>query len=95
MVLLEIKTEENIQIRDTKGISHSFTAFTVLITLAVGWAAFFLSIVFNILYYALHPSQVYPSLDQNITMTFLLQVDLLNIKEKRFVMRLLELISLW
>ena len=85
MVLLEIKTEENIQIRDTKGISHSFTPFTVLITLLVGWAAFLLSIVFNILYYALHPSQVTLSFLVKYLTIFFLQIDLLNIRDKLVV----------
>ena len=60
MVLLEIQTGKPVTIRDTKGVGHNFTVFTVLKTLAVGWAAFVLSIIFNIVYYALHPSQVYP-----------------------------------
>jgi len=34
------------------------TSFTVLTVLGVGWAAFVLSLVFNILYYALRPSEV-------------------------------------
>ena len=30
----------------------------LLATLGIGWAAFGLSLIFNILYYALHPSEV-------------------------------------
>ena len=43
---------------DTDGYSHVLTSSTVFTTLVIGWAAFGLSLVFNILYYALHPSQV-------------------------------------
>ena len=43
---------------DTEGYSHELTSTTVFVTLGIGWAAFGLSLIFNILYYALHPSQV-------------------------------------
>ena len=43
---------------DTKGYPHPVTSSTVFTTLGIGWAAFGLSLIFNILYYALHPSQV-------------------------------------
>ena len=43
---------------DTEGYSHPISSSTVFATLGIGWAAFVLSLVFNILYYALHPSQV-------------------------------------
>ena len=43
---------------DTEGYSHDLTSTTVFVTLGIGWAAFVLSLIFNILYYALHPSQV-------------------------------------
>ena len=43
---------------DTDGDSHTITFSTVSKTLGIGWAAFGLSLIFNILYYALHPSDV-------------------------------------
>ena len=43
---------------DTDGYSHPISSSTVFATLGIGWAAFVLSLIFNILYYALHPSQV-------------------------------------
>ena len=42
----------------TEGYSHEITSSTVFSTLGFGWAAFSLSLIFNILYYALHPSEV-------------------------------------
>ena len=39
-------------------MSHDITSYKLLVTLGIGWAAFGLSLIFNILYYALHPSQV-------------------------------------
>ena len=42
----------------TDGYSHTITSYKLHVTLGIGWAAFSLSLVFNILYYALHPSQV-------------------------------------
>merc|ERR1711879_1017870 len=54
---------------DTKGFSHDLTSSIVFATLGIGWAAFGLSLLFNILYYALHPSQV----------------DILNIRKKLVV----------
>ena len=49
---------EFITMIDTEGHLHSISSSIVFKTLAVGWVAFFLSLIFNILYYALHPSQV-------------------------------------
>ena len=43
---------------DTDGDSHEPSSTTVFATLGIGWAAFGLSLIFNILYCALHPSQV-------------------------------------
>ena len=43
---------------DSSGMSHEAKSFKLLVTLGIGWAAFCLSLIFNILYYALHPSQV-------------------------------------
>ena len=37
---------------------HDISPHKLLATLGIGWAAFGLSLIFNILYYALHPSQV-------------------------------------
>ena len=49
---------ETITMIDTAGYHHPITSNTVFTTLWVGWAAFVLSLIFNILYYVLHPSQV-------------------------------------
>ena len=49
---------KNITIIDTTGLPHEISATTVYTTLAIGWIAFGLAIIFNILYYALHPSKV-------------------------------------
>ena len=49
---------KNIKMKGSDGIIHDITFRVVLATLAIGWAAFGLSLLFNLLYYALHPSQV-------------------------------------
>ena len=74
---------ETITMIDTDGYSHDITSSTVFATLGIGWAAFGLSLIFNILYYALHPSQV--TLSTLTYDSFLLQVSVLNIKEKLVV----------
>ena len=71
---------------DSSGMSHDITSFKLLVTLGIGWAAFILSLIFNILYYALHPSQVtLIILFVFSPHSFLLQVALLDIKEKLVV----------
>ena len=49
---------KDIEMKGADGIIHEITSKTVLSTLAIGWAAFGLSLFFNLLYYSLHPSQV-------------------------------------
>ena len=49
---------EDIIMENTVGTTYNFTRSHVLITLGVGWAAFGLALIFNFLYYVLHPSQV-------------------------------------
>merc|ERR1719300_23351 len=49
---------ENITLVNTVGGTYTFTPSHVFITLGVGWAAFVLALIFNLLYYILHPSQV-------------------------------------
>ena len=49
---------EDINMVNTVGRPYNFTRSHVLITLGVGWAAFGLALIFNLLYYVLHPSQV-------------------------------------
>ena len=85
MVLIEITAENIITVRDTTGIGHEITSSTVLITLAVGWAAFLLSLFLNIVYYALHPSQVSLCSRKKHLIIFVLQVDLLSIRDKLVV----------
>ena len=81
---------ETITMIDTDGYSHGLTSFTIFATLGIGWAAFGLSLIFNILYYALHPSEVSNSrilytVVQCSNKNNFLQVDLLNIREKLVV----------
>ena len=49
---------ENTKLVDSSGMSHDISSYKLFVTLGIGWAAFGLSLIFNILYYALHPSQV-------------------------------------
>ena len=58
MTLVMTTPGESITIIDTTGRSHDLTSTTVYKTLAIGWTAFGLALIFNILYYALHPSKV-------------------------------------
>ena len=58
VTLVMTKAGETITMIDTEGYSHDLETSTVLATLGIGWAAFGLSLIFNILYYALHPSDV-------------------------------------
>ena len=58
-VLDPVGRGRDIKMVNTKGKTYDFTQSQVFITLGVGWAAFALALVFNILYYVLHPSQVF------------------------------------
>ena len=58
IVVLTTKTENTIKLVDSSGMSQDIPSDKFLTTLGIGWAAFGLSLIFNILYYALHPSQV-------------------------------------
>ena len=58
VTLVMTTSGETITMFDTDGYSHDITSSTVFATLGIGWAAFGLSLIFNILYYALHPSDV-------------------------------------
>ena len=60
MTLAMDKVGENITLVNTVGGTYTFTSSHVFITLGVGWAAFGLALIFNFLYYVLHPSQVHP-----------------------------------
>ena len=53
-----IPNGENTRLVDSSGMSQSIPSYKLLTTLGLGWAAFGLSLIFNILYYALHPSEV-------------------------------------
>ena len=50
--------DEKVIMRDSSDIPHEIDSSTVKRIMGIGWAAFILSLFFNILYYALHPSQV-------------------------------------
>ena len=58
MTLAMDKVGEDITLINTVGGTYTFTPSHVFITLGVGWAPFVLALMFNLLYYALHPSQV-------------------------------------
>ena len=58
MTLKKTMGKEFINMIDSEGYSHSITSTTVDVTLVIGWVAFLFSLILNILYYALHPSQV-------------------------------------
>ena len=60
MTLAMTPVGENITLVNTVGGTYDFTPSHVFITLGVGWAAFGLALIFNLLYYVLHPSQVFP-----------------------------------
>ena len=85
LILIETTTGDIITIRDNKGIGHEIKSTTVLVALGIGWFAFTLSFFFNILYYALHPSQVTLSFLIKYLTIFFLQIDLLNIRDKLVV----------
>ena len=51
-------TREDIIMVNTVGGTYDFTPSHVFIILGVGWTAFGLAQIFNLLYYLLHPSQV-------------------------------------
>ena len=58
-VILElIANGENTRLVNSSGMAQDIPSSKLFATLGVGWAAFGLSLIFNILYYALHPSQV-------------------------------------
>ena len=87
-ILLMTTAGKSISMYDTKGRRHDLKSSTVLMILGIGWVAFSLCLLFNILYYALHPSKV--SL-KNINKIYLniifcfFQVDLKKINEKLVV----------
>ena len=58
MTLEMVKAGEDITLVNTAGRTYNFTPSHVFITLGVGWAAFVFALIFNLLYYVLHPSQV-------------------------------------
>ena len=54
-----VETGAGVTMVNTSGRTYNFTPSNVFITLGVGWGAFGLALIFNLLYYALHPSQVW------------------------------------
>ena len=56
--MLTTNEKNTIRLLDSSGFSQKISSYTFLVTLGIGWAAFGLSLIFNFLYYALHPSQV-------------------------------------
>ena len=58
MTLAMDKVGEDITLVNTDGRTYNFTPSHVFITLGVGWAAFGLALILNLIYYVLHPSQV-------------------------------------
>ena len=59
---LSISTElfitNNMKLIDVNGYPHDLTPYQVRMMIAFGWIAFFLSWMFNVLFYAVHPSAV-------------------------------------
>ena len=53
-----VNTGGGVTMVNTVGRTYTFTPSHVFITLGVGWAAFGLALILNVLYYVLHPSQV-------------------------------------
>ena len=76
---------EDIIIRNTVGKTYIFTPSEVFITLGVGWAAFGLALIFNFLYYVLHPLSAGLFSLTWFSFTNLLKVNVTNIKEKLVV----------
>ena len=58
VTLVMTKVGENITLVNTVGGTYNFTPSHVFIMLGVGWAAFALAQIFNLVYYVLHPSDV-------------------------------------
>ena len=58
LVMMLNTAQKTITMIDSSGNEFQLTSSAVFITLGIGWAAFCLSVILNILYYALHPSQV-------------------------------------
>lgn len=54
----ELFTTNNMKLIDVNGYPHDLTSFQVRMMIAFGWIAFILSWMFNILFYAVHPSVV-------------------------------------
>ena len=80
MVLDPVGRGRDIKMVNTEGKIYDFSPSQVFITLGVGWAAFILALIFNIVYYVLHPSQV--CLQLLFWISILFQVNVTNIKEK-------------
>ena len=57
VTLMINEVEEDISLVNSDGKIFKFTSFHVFVTLKVGWAAFFISQIFNYAYYAIHPSK--------------------------------------
>ena len=58
VIFVLLMNEKRTRLVDSSGMSQFIPSEKVFVMLGIGWAAFGLSLIFNILYYALHPSQV-------------------------------------
>ena len=58
MATLAYVTPEEMTLIDVHGNPHKLTQTQVSSLILIGWVAFFLSWIMNILYYKLHPSDV-------------------------------------
>ena len=58
MTLISVAENPEIELISSDGLRKTIKRSTVYIILANAWTAFFLSLVLNVLYHALHPSQV-------------------------------------
>ena len=50
--------KNTMEIKDVNGRPHELTQYQVQMIMMIGWAAFFLSWISNIIYYKVHPSAV-------------------------------------
>ena len=59
-------TKGDIKLTDLQGIKHDLPWQNVVYILTSGWISFIISILFNLLYYKLHPMEVEISLNNKM-----------------------------
>ena len=58
MTMISVAENPEIELISSDGLTRTIRRSTVYIILANAWTAFFLSLLCNVLYHALHPSRV-------------------------------------